>query len=196
MSVSVLTEKPVEVLLTMPGWVFILLPFFMARQSGKYRITGRSGGLCFYEMEGKHYVRQVSSLTGKRFWKDAAFAGSRRSCMRMKDASVLASKLYRQLPDEMRKGRLFQRIVGEVKKQIKAGKAVEEIVLWFVEAYMPVQEVAPLVDREKTSSKFNRPQSIEPRLESRLFIIWAPPDWAGRVERRRRRLRAVHGPPS
>ena len=59
----------------------------MAKQVGIIKITGTIDDITFYEMGGEFYARMKSSLTGKRFWKDKAFEGSRRSAKALGVAS-------------------------------------------------------------------------------------------------------------
>jgi hypothetical protein len=61
--------------------------------------TGTKYGVTVYQLpDGKYYVRMKSSITGKRIKKDPVFEGFRKSSFRMKDASPIASYIYRQLP--------------------------------------------------------------------------------------------------
>ena len=75
-------------------------------------VTGTIKDLCFYQMEGAYFTCRKSSLTGKRFRKEKAFAGSRRSCGLRALASPLASRLYRRLPKEKKGRAVFQEITG------------------------------------------------------------------------------------
>ena len=70
----------------------------MARLLGDIEYTGTIDGLCFYKMYGSCFVSTKSSLTSKRFWKDKAFEGSRRSCGLLAKASPLASAFYKTYP--------------------------------------------------------------------------------------------------
>ena len=109
----------------------------MARQVGDIKIVGTVEDLCFYKMEGAFFVRMKSSLTGKRFWKDKVFAGSRRSAGLLGRASSLASRLYRQLPTEKKDRDVFRQLTGKVKLLLKDGCTEEGIEGWFVQTYLP-----------------------------------------------------------
>jgi len=99
----------------------------MARQTGDIVITGIIDDMTFYKMEGAYYVRMKSSLTGKRFWRDRAFDGSRRSCKRLGRGSALASKVYRSLPREERQYALFCLLKREAIALLKKGMGEEEV---------------------------------------------------------------------
>jgi hypothetical protein len=95
----------VDLLLPLTLIVFILA--VMAKQAGDIKITGTVDDVSFYKMQGVYYVRRKSSLTGKKFWKDKAFEGSRESCSRFARGNVLASEVYRNLDKEKRSYALF-----------------------------------------------------------------------------------------
>lgn len=143
-----------------PAILFILLKT-MARQTGTFHITGTFDDLCFYRMEGGYYVRMRSSLTGKRFWKDAAFAGSRASCGLLAKASPLASRLYRQLPKEKKGRAVYQQLTGTIKLLLQQGCTEADIIAWWEHLTNP-QPVAP--KKEKTI----RPPG-KPVMRKRLF---------------------------
>jgi hypothetical protein len=79
----------------------------MARQVGLLKITGTIDDTCFYKMCGDFFARKKSSLTGKRFWKDKAFEGSRKSCERFASGNKIASSVYALVAEEKRAGKLF-----------------------------------------------------------------------------------------
>ena len=116
------------------GEIGILGP--MARQTGLLKIIGTVDALCFYQMEGQYYARKKSSLTGKRFRNDAAFAGSRRSAGLLQQASPLASRLYQLLPKEKRGRPVYQGLVGKVKLLLQAGQTEAAIHGWFETHYL------------------------------------------------------------
>ena len=107
----------------------------MAKQSGIIKITGTIDDITFYQMGGIYYARMKSSLTGKRFWKDKAFEGSRKSANALGQASPMASRLYRTIPKEDKSRSLFCKITGEIKHLIIAGHTEQEIISWFLSVY-------------------------------------------------------------
>ena len=107
----------------------------MAKQSGIIKITGTIDDITFYQMGGIYYARMKSSLTGKHFWKDKAFEGSRKSAVALGQASPMASRLYRTIPKEDKSRSLFCKITGEIKLLIIAGHTEPEIISWFLSVY-------------------------------------------------------------
>jgi hypothetical protein len=100
----------------------------MAKQLGAIKITGTIEGLTYYRMRGEYYVRMKSSLTKKRFFKDRAFEGSRRSALLLAKASSLASRFYQTLSEEKKVKGVFNEITGRVKLLLKQGKEETQII--------------------------------------------------------------------
>lgn len=109
----------------------------MAKQIGDIKLTGTVDDLVFYHMGGDYYVRTKSSLTGKRFRRDKAFEGSRRSAGLLGAASALAAGLYRLLPKERKSRDLFRELTGKVKLKLAANADAGAIGAWFRKAYLP-----------------------------------------------------------
>lgn len=79
----------------------------MARQASHIIITGRTDNLVFYTMNGKGYVRRVSSLTRKQFKTKACFEGSRNSSSRFGTGNKIAREVYQPMALENRKYALY-----------------------------------------------------------------------------------------
>jgi hypothetical protein len=107
----------------------------MARQTGDIKISGTIGDICFYQMEGEYYARSKSSLSGKRFWKDPAFEGSRGSAERFGMGNRLASQVYQRLPKDQRKKGLFGVLKSAAIALLKQGRA-EAQVLWELQHFL------------------------------------------------------------
>jgi hypothetical protein len=103
----------------------------MAKQAGDYRFRGSIHGLCFYKMWEEYYIRRKSSLTGKQFWRNKTFEGSRKSCDRFGKGNTLASKVYQMIEKEKRVYALFCFLKKRAILLLKEGMQVEdaEIVL-------------------------------------------------------------------
>ena len=98
----------------------------MARQMEGF-LVGTYDDITFYKMEGEYYARMKSSLTGIKFWKHKAFAGSRRSCNRFGRGNKLASMVYREIPEADREYEVFCRMKSAAIFMIKEGKEENEI---------------------------------------------------------------------
>jgi hypothetical protein len=131
-------------------WYIVCMPGL----SANIRFTGSVDGLCFYKMYGSCFVRTKSSLTGKRFWKDKAFEGSRKSCNQLAKASALTSLFYRNYPKEKRGKGLFNEMTGKVKLWLKEGKTEEEARLLLKKNYpVPQQQIKEKQGRVKAPPK-------------------------------------------
>lgn len=67
-----------------------------------------------------------SSLTGKRFWKDKAFEGSRNSSLRFSEGNRLASRTYGLIDKKKRVYEVFCFLKKRAIQFIKEGKSWEE----------------------------------------------------------------------
>lgn len=169
----------------------------MARQAGEIRITGTVEGFCFYRMDGQYYVRRKSTLGGKRFQREAAFAGSRRSAALLAAASALASRLYRRLPPDQKARAVFQRLTGEVKRWLAQGWTEDRIGRWFANTCLPAKGRAAVRARKEKSCRC-RTRRAERRLKKRrrfqqgslVLPVQNPRDVGGGCHRR------VFGPTS
>ena len=138
----------------------------MARLMGDFKFTGTIEGLCFYKMYGDYFVRTKSSLTGKRFWKDRAFEGSRRSCNQLARASALTSLFYKTYPKEKRKTGLFNEMTGRVKLWLKEGKTEQEALL-LLQEYYPVKQME--IKDIKKIRKVKKPLAL--KRKEKLFTV-------------------------
>jgi hypothetical protein len=138
----------------------------MAKQLGEIKVTGTIEGLSFYKMYGDYFVRMKSSLTARRFWKDRAFEGSRRSCGLLAKASPLASFFYKNYPKEKKRKGLFNEMTGRVKLWLKEGKTEEEALLLLQENY-PVKQKET---KEKNKNRKVKKAIVVARKE-KLFTV-------------------------
>ena len=113
----------------------------MARLLGDIKFRGNIENLCFYKMYGEYYVRTKSSLTAKRFWKESAFEGSRKSCSLLARASRIASHFYKSYPKEKKEKGLFNQMTGKVKLWLKEGKGEDEVLMLLRESYFVKEEM-------------------------------------------------------
>lgn len=141
----------------------------MAIQIGEIKITGTIDGLSFYKMYGNYFVREKSSLNGKRFWKDKAFEGSRRSCSLLARASSFASLYYRSYPKQGQRKGLFNEMTGRVKLWLSKGIKEEEALELLKEHY-PINK--PQCSRKrKTESKSKKRAKAMAVKKERLFSV-------------------------
>lgn len=127
----------------------------MARQSGNIVITGTIDNLCFYQMDGKFYVRMKSSLSGKMVKKDPAFKPTMYYAGLLGKASRLASQVYRSLPEATKTKGLYRQLTGKAMQWLKEGRNAEQVLLLLRETCalkMAVEQKEPVMtaaEREK-----------------------------------------------
>lgn len=103
----------------------------MAKQSGPIKIKGTISGITFYKQEDTYLARQKSSLTGKRVKTDPAFKKTMQEAGILKQASQLASFVYRQLPKE-RKRRHYQLLTGQAQQQLRKGMDKDDVITFLL----------------------------------------------------------------
>jgi hypothetical protein len=120
----------------------------MAKQAGDFFIEGTIDDLTFYKMCGAHYVRMKTSLTGKRFWRDKAFEGSRKSCSRFGEGNKLASTVFKLVREGRRTNRLFPFLRTKAIALLKEGKDREEVI-WLLVDYLVDFGFIEMEERQK-----------------------------------------------
>ena len=125
----------------------------MAKQCGDRKIIGTIGNITFYKMGDEWYARMKSSLTGKRFWKDKAFEGSRRSSARLAAGSKLASDIYRTLPEVKRCYALYRALKSLAIRLLKDGYSQETVVVVLDQELRKVVKRRTRVRRKRTVQK-------------------------------------------
>src|SRR5690242_7013680 len=120
----------------------------MAKQAGDFFIEGTFDDLTFYKMCGAYYVRMKTSLTGKRFWNDKAFEGSRKSCSRFGEGNKLASVVFKMVKEEKRTKRLFPFLRTRAIALLKEGKDAKEV-MWLLVDYLVDFGFIEMEERQK-----------------------------------------------
>ncbi|KAI9436385.1 hypothetical protein F5148DRAFT_1294621 [Russula earlei] len=93
----------------------------MAKVISEYKPTGRFDDVQLYRMDGEVYARMVSTLDGKKVKTHPRFARTRIEYKRLAKASVIAKRVYRQLPQELKIKGYFQKMTGIVSGLLKQG---------------------------------------------------------------------------
>lgn len=105
----------------------------MGKQHNVYFI-GRQENIVYYQWLGGYYMRTKSSLDGKRFHKDPAFARSRQRAVEFGVAAKLAAEVYQLLPKELKKRGMIGRLTGWAHRGLMAGESREKVILAILEA--------------------------------------------------------------
>jgi hypothetical protein len=101
----------------------------MAKQVGYVKAVGTvDGDINFYKDEEWGYlVRMLPGVNSKRYWKDAAFEGSRRSAERFALGNIMSSIIYRFVPVKRRYPRLFTKVRRIAVALLKHGTEKQEV---------------------------------------------------------------------
>ena len=107
----------------------------MAKQTGPNPFIGRRGNLQGYRMAGQHYVRIVSSLTGRRVKQDPAFKQTMQYAGLLGRASRIASAIYRRLP--AKEQGFYRKLTGMAMQLLKQGKTAADAFEQLEREFMP-----------------------------------------------------------
>src|ERR1051325_4829677 len=134
----------------------------MARLVEGY-LKGTIDDLTYYEMDGIIYVREKSSLTGKRVKRDKRFAHTMQSAGELAKASKIASVVYRTLTKEQKQRVyvLYKKMTGVVKIALRDGRS-EEQCLNLLHAYL-IENGVVQVKKERVQRRKGQ-QIVLPRL--------------------------------
>jgi hypothetical protein len=84
----------------------------MPKPKKTVRITATIGDLCFYQRNGKTFLREVKSLDRELVLNDDRFKKTMQFANKMGLASKIASEIYKDLPTELKARWIFRSITG------------------------------------------------------------------------------------
>jgi hypothetical protein len=101
----------------------------MAKQTGYVKATGTVDGDTnfYYDELWGYLVRMLPGVDSKRYWKDPAFEGSRRSAERFGTGNIMSSIIYRFVPVKRRYRHLFKQVRAIAIICLKQGKEKGEV---------------------------------------------------------------------
>jgi len=101
----------------------------MAKQTSYIKAVGTVDGDInfYYDEEWGFLVRMLPGVSSKRYWKDAAFEGSRRSAERFGVGNIMSSIIYRFVPVKRRYRHLFKQVRTIAIVCLKQGMAKGEV---------------------------------------------------------------------
>jgi hypothetical protein len=137
----------------------------MAKQVGYVKAVGTVDGDInfYYDEEWGYLVRMLPGVDTKRFWKDPAFEGSRRSAERFALGNIMSSIIYRFVPVKRRYPRLFTQVRRIAIAFLKHGTAKADV---FTALYTFLEEQKRIsITREQFTLLLS---SFEAELETRL----------------------------
>jgi hypothetical protein len=101
----------------------------MAKQAGYVKAVGTVDENInfYYSVLDGYLVRMLPGVSGKRFWNDPAFEGSRRSAERFKAGNIMSSIIYRFVPVKRRYRHLFKQVRTITIVCLKHGMAKRDV---------------------------------------------------------------------
>ena len=100
----------------------------MARQKGPIFIQGTIKGYTYYKLNGKYYIRKKSTLSRKKVLTSPEFHLTRIYANQFREASEIASLLYKEIDEGKKNMNLFRSLVSRAKLLLASGKNKEEVV--------------------------------------------------------------------
>ena len=152
----------------------------MAKQKGPQFITGTIGGLTYYKLHGKYYVRKKSSLSRKRVKRSPAFRRTMEYAELLGQASKLAAALYRMLPRQQQQVERYREFTGRAMQLLKEGLDAAAVKARLSGARAAVTQAAAV------RAVRPAPKPVTVRKHVPVFCTGRP------VTRRRRGRRVIH----
>jgi hypothetical protein len=99
--------------------------------------VGTRDNLTIYLLNGEYIVRTKSSLTGKRVKRDPAFTKTMKFAGWLKQASRIASRIYGQMPADVRIYKQYRQLTGKAMSLLKEGLDPAVVVIMLEAVYLP-----------------------------------------------------------
>lgn len=173
----------------------------MAKVYAPFCIERTMCGLTFYKANGQNLVRKKSSLSARRVKTSPAFALTRYHADLLKQASKIASEVYRALPVNWRQYWMFRAFTGEAMQLIKEGKKTEEVIKELKKVYideiLKTQEKRPREQgtRDKEQGTGNKGQEGNRQREKRKYVKKEALYWntkTGKAQKRKAQKEKLH----
>jgi hypothetical protein len=97
------------------------------RTKQNVQFTATIGDLCFYQRNGKTYMREAKALERDMVLTDERFEKTRQYANKMGMASKIASEIYKQLPQEVKARWIFRSIAGHAASLLYQGESPEVV---------------------------------------------------------------------
>jgi hypothetical protein len=99
----------------------------MAKPKKTIRISATIGDLCFYQRNGKTFLREARALDRKLVLNDERFEKTMQFANKMGLASKIASEIYKDLPRELKARWIFRSITGHAASLLYKDMHPEEV---------------------------------------------------------------------
>lgn len=120
------------------------------------QFTATIGDLCFYQRNGKTYMREAKALDRELVLNDERFAKTREHASKMGQASKIASAIYKDLPKEIKARWVFRSITGHVASMLYQGEDPENVkeTLYIKYVSSPQLEEEEVTDSYRTEKNY------------------------------------------
>jgi hypothetical protein len=126
------------------------------RPKPNVQFTATIGNLCFYQRNGKTYMREAKALDRELVLTDERFEKTRQHANKMGQASKIASVIYKDLPKELKARWVFRSITGHVASLLYKGEHPENVKETLYDKYIdhPQSQVLKVSNSYRTSSNY------------------------------------------
>jgi len=109
--------------------VYLQLKLFaMAKQTGPILFEGTISNITGYQLNGKHFLKQKSAISKKRFQRDPRLANTRRNAAWFGQAVEYAKRVYYELYiDQRDQHKVWYPLRNRAQELVRKGMAADEI---------------------------------------------------------------------
>jgi hypothetical protein len=140
------------------------------RPKPNVQFTATIGDLCFYQRNGKTYMREAKALDRELVLTDERFEKTRQHASKMGQASKIASVIYKDLPQELKARWVFRSITGHVASMLYNGEDPEYVKEILYDKYIdhPKSQMLEVSDSYRTSTNYRETKAKD--MLKKLFL--------------------------
>jgi hypothetical protein len=140
------------------------------RPKPSVQFSATIGDLCFYQRNGKTYMRETKALDRELVLTDERFEKTRQHASKMGQASKIASVIYKDLPQELKARWVFRSITGHVASLLYEGEHPENVkeTLYIKYIENPQSQLQEVSDSYRTSANYRETKAKD--MLKKLFL--------------------------
>ena len=140
------------------------------RPKPSVQFSATIGDLCFYQRNGKTYMRETKALDRELVLTDERFEKTRQHASKMGQASKIASVIYKDLPQELKARWVFRSITGHVASLLYEGEHPENVkeTLYIKYIENPQLQLQEVSDSYRTSANYRETKAKD--MLKKLFL--------------------------
>jgi hypothetical protein len=145
----------------------------MARPKKYIQFSATIDDLCFYQRNGKTYLREAKALDRQVVLTDDRFEKTRQHANKMAIAAKIGSEIYKQLPAEMKARWIYRSITGHAASLLYKGENPEHVKVILYDKYIddPQSEVKESSTSYRTSKNY-RERKANKMLRTLFLESW------------------------